>query len=60
MSKLTISIDKLINLNTVYLSAVVILTLLIISERNILDILYLGVVTFYYIRIKLHRKNKCH
>lgn len=56
MSKLTIS--KLFNLDTVYLSVVFILLVLIHSERNILDILYLGVVTFYYIRIKLHRKKK--
>lgn len=55
MSKWTIS--KLFNLDTVYLSVVFILLLLIKSEHNILDILYLLLVTFYYIRIKLHRRK---
>jgi hypothetical protein len=47
------SIDKLFNLDTAYLLVVFILLLLIYDEHNILDMLYLGLMTFYYIRIKV-------
>ena len=49
------SIDKLFNLDKAYLLVVFILLLLIYDEHNILDMLYLGLMTFYYIRIKVHR-----
>ena len=49
------SIDKLFNLDTAYLLVVFILLLLIYDEHNILDMLYLDLMTFYYIRIKVHR-----
>ncbi len=50
--------NVLSSLDTVYLFMVLFLLVLIIIGHNIFDILYLGVVTFYYIRIKLHRRKK--
>lgn len=46
---------KLANINTAYLCVATFLILLISQSWNILDILYLGVVTYYYIKIKIHR-----
>lgn len=46
---------KLANINTFYLVVAGFLVLLISQKWNILDILYLGVVTYCYLRIKIHR-----
>lgn len=46
---------KLANIDTAYLFMVVILMILIVQVKNIMDVLYLGVVTYYYIKIKIHR-----
>ena len=43
------SIDKLFNLDTAYLLVVFILLLLIYDEHNILDMLYLGLMTFFLV-----------
>ncbi len=51
------TISKLINLDSIYALSCIFLLLLIESDRNILDVIYLFVVTFYYIRIKVHRKK---
>ncbi len=46
---------KLANIDTVFIVIAGFLILLISQSFNILDILYLGVVTYSYIRIKIHR-----
>ena len=46
---------KLANVNTAYIFVAGFLILLISESWNILDILYLGAVTYSYIRIKIHR-----
>lgn len=51
------AIKKLINLDSIYFFSCMFLLLLINSDRNILDVIYLVVVTFYYIRIKIYRKR---
>lgn len=50
-------IKKLINLDSIYFLSSIFLLSLIYSDRNFLDVVYLLVVTFYYIRIKVHRKK---
>ncbi len=52
-----ISVSKFVNLDTLYLSAVIVLIYMIKCEANFLDIMYLVVLTFYYFRIKIHRKK---
>ena len=51
------SIEKFFCLDVFYCVMSLYLILLIIEQKNILDILYLGVLTYYYIRIKLNRRN---
>lgn len=51
------AIKKLVNLDSIYFFSCIFLFLLINSDRNILDAVYLFVVTFYYIRIKVYRKK---
>lgn len=46
---------KFANIDTVYFVFASFLVLLILDKWNILDILYFGVVTLSYIRIKIHR-----
>lgn len=46
------------SLNIIYLLLTIFFFSLIIIERNILDILYLGLITFYYLRIKRHRSSR--
>lgn len=50
-------IEKFFCLDVFYCCLSLYLILLIIAQRNILDILYFGVLTFYYIRIKLCRRK---
>ena len=42
----------------IYLLLFVFFFSLIIIEKNILDILYLGLIIFYYFRIKKHRSSR--
>ena len=46
------------SLNVIYLVISIFLLVLIILEKSILDILYLGLITFYYIRIKKYRSSR--
>ncbi len=50
-------IKKWINLDSFYMVFVLLFVNLIISSKNILDIAYFLLVTFYYIRMKLHKKK---
>lgn len=51
-------IEKFFCLDVFYCSLSLYLILLIIAQRNVLDIFYFGVLTFYYIKIKLCRKKE--
>lgn len=51
------AIRKFVNLDSIYFFSCIFLLLLIISDQNFLDAVYLFVVTFYYIRIKVCRKK---
>lgn len=53
-------ISKLMNLDSIYFLSSIFLLLLINSDRNMLDALYLIVITFYYVRLKVHRYKKSH
>ena len=53
----TDTIGKVVSLDSIYFLCCIFLLLLIKSDGNLLDIMYLFVVTFYYVRIKFHRKN---
>ncbi len=46
---------KMANIDTAYLLVAGFLILSISQSGNIIDILYLGVVTYSYVRIKIHR-----
>ena len=49
--------NTILNLNIIYILAVVFFLVLAFLEKNNLDILYLGLLTFYYIRIKKYRSS---
>lgn len=44
-----------IGFNIIYLVISIFLLVLVVLEKNLLDILYFGLLTFYYIRIKKYR-----
>lgn len=43
------------SLDIAYFSVAIILILFIINDTEVVDIGYLCILTFYYIRIKIHR-----
>lgn len=45
------------SLDITYFSVVILLILMILEEKNIVDIGYLCILTYYYIRIKIHRSH---
>ncbi len=45
------------SLDITYFSVAVLLFLMILEGKNIIDIGYLCIVTYYYIRIKIHRSH---
>lgn len=51
------TINKVVNLDSIYVFSCIFLLLLINSDRNILDVIYLIVVTIYYVRIKVYRRR---
>lgn len=51
------TINKVVNLDSIYIFSCIFLLLLINSDRNVLDVIYLVVVTIYYVRIKVHRRK---
>lgn len=51
------TINKVVNLDSIYIFSCIFLLLLINSDRNILDIIYLVIITIYYVRIKAHRRK---
>ena len=51
------TISKVVNFDSIYVFSCIFLLLLINSDRNVLDVIYLIVVTIYYVRIKVHRRK---
>lgn len=47
--------NTIFSLNIIYLVISIFLFGLVVLEKNLLDILYLGLITFYYIKIKKYR-----
>ena len=55
---MTFTKNTIFNVNTLYLIIAIIFIALLIIEKNLLDLVYLGLITFYYIRIKKHRSSR--
>ena len=47
-------------LDVVYFVSIMLLILCFYDAKNVLNILFLSVTTFYYIRIKIYRLKKYH
>lgn len=47
--------NTIFNLNTLYFLMFIVFITLFNVEKNLLDLVYLGLITFYYIRIKKYR-----
>ncbi len=45
------------SLDSIYFLSCIFLLFIIYSDRNLLDMLYLVVITVYYIRLRIYRKN---
>lgn len=50
-------ISKLLNINYLYFAYTFFMILLIVDSKSILDIVYFLVVTFHYVRIKIHQRS---
>lgn len=48
---------KIFTVNKFYALFVIIMGYLIINERDILDCAYFVIITFYYIKLKLHQRG---
>ncbi len=53
-------LEKMFSLDSMYISLAVFLIIYIFEEKNIIDVIYFFVVTFYYIKIKIYRWSKHH
>jgi hypothetical protein len=51
---------SIVSVDVIYLVVIMLLTLCFLDAKNVLDLLFLVVVTFYYIRIKVYRYQKYH
>ena len=53
-------LDKIMqkhSLDIAYFSMAIYLSLIILHSWELVDIIYLCIITFYYIRIKIHRRH---
>ena len=50
-------VTKLLNIDLLYVLVSITLIVLIYHGHNILDIFYFLIITYYYIRVKVHRKK---
>ena len=50
--------NTIFSLNTIYILLLIILLILLIIEKNMIDLLYIGLITIYFIRIKKHRSSR--
>ena len=53
-------VQKVVSLDVVFLWFSIIFILLIIEEKNMLDIIFYIISVIYYLRIKLYRWKKYH
>ena len=51
---------SIVSVDVVYLIIIMLLTLCFLDAKNVVDLLFLVVVTFYYIRIKIYRYKNYH
>ena len=51
---------SVVSVDVVYLIVIMLLTLIFLDAKNVVDLLFLVVMTFYYIRIKVYRYQKYH
>lgn len=49
-----------VSVDVVCLTIIMLLTLCFLGAKNVVDLLFLVVMTFYYIRIKAYRYQKYH
>lgn len=52
--------SSVVSVDVVYLIVIMLLTLIFLDAKNVVDLLFLVVMTFYYIRIKVYRYQKYH
>lgn len=52
--------NSVVSVDVVCLVIIMLLTLCFLGAKNVVDLLFLVVVTFYYIRIKVYRYQKYH
>lgn len=52
--------SSILSVDVIYLVIIMLLTLCFLGAKNVVDLLFLVVVTFYYIRIKVYRYQKYH
>lgn len=48
---------KIFTVNKFYAFFVIIMVSFIVTEKNILDVAYLAMMTYYYIKFKLHQRE---
>ncbi|MBQ2910196.1 MAG: hypothetical protein IJE53_05270 [Bacilli bacterium] len=51
---------KLLSLDVAYFIMIMLMTLCFLDAKNVFDLLFLAVTTFYYIRVKIYRWKKYH
>ena len=57
---MTNKVLKIFSLDRIYFFLAVFLVVYIIKSHNRLDVIYFGLVTFYYIKVKFYRWKKYH
>ncbi len=55
---MTTTKNTIFNLNTLYFFFMFLFIIILILEEDLLDLMYLGLITFYYIRIKKYRRGR--
>ena len=53
-------LEKMFSLDSMYISLGILLIIYIVEEKNIIDVMYFLLLTFYYIKIKVYRWSKYH
>ena len=52
--------SSILSVDVIYLVVIMLLTLCFLVAKNVIDLLFLVVVTFFYFRIKLYRYQNYH
>ena len=48
---------EIINVDTVYLVFLILSLITIITNKNVADIAYFSIMTFYYVKFKLYKRS---